>query len=204
MAADILLYKATHVPVGHDQKQHLELARDLAFRFNHQTKTDFFPAPDPLILGPMPRVMSLRDGTVKMSKSDPSVYSRIDLTDTPDEIRLKIQKAKTDGGLMPETIEEMNQRPEVLNLLTLYSAVTDTDLSTAVSLFSSKTFSPFKEALTEALIETLSPIRSTIFRLLEDRKHLEDILKYGTDRAQEVAHPNLLMVKRLLGLPVFD
>lgn len=201
MTADILLYRATHVPVGHDQKQHLELARDIAVRFNNQFNVDFFPSPEPMILGPIPRVMSLRDGLTKMSKSDTSGFSRIELADDEDTIRLKIQKAKTDGGPMPDTVDQMKNRPEILNLMTLYAALTHKDLSASLEEFSGKNFSTLKEKLSEALIETLAPIRDNMTRLLKDTSHLENILKQGIIQARNLAEPTLQATKEIMGLP---
>ncbi len=200
MAADILLYKATHVPVGDDQKQHLELARDIAGAFNRAFKTDFFPFPEPMIMGPAPRVMSLRDGQSKMSKSDISDYSRIKLTDSADIIKLKIQKAKTDPDLLPGTAQELEARPEARNLLTIYAALTDQSLEKVCQTFEGASFSKLKEGLVEALVTTLVPIGDEIQKLMQDRQMLLDLLKKGSVHAQALAHTHMAAVKDLVGL----
>src|SRR5437762_6580300 len=156
MAADILVYKATHVPVGEDQKQHLELARDIAGAFNRRYERDFFPLPEPQIFGPATRVMSLRDGTKKMSKSDTSDYSRINMTDDADQIALKIRRAKTDPEPLPHTIAALEKRPEADNLITIYAALADISRAEAVERFAGQPFSRFKEALTEVAVAKLA------------------------------------------------
>ena len=159
MAADILLYKSTHVPVGDDQKQHLELARDIAQKFNNDFNcNNFFPIPEPLIQKKLSRVMSLRDGTKKMSKSEESNYSRIDLQDSADEINKKIKKAKTDSLPIPGNIEELKNRPEALNLLNIYSFITNSDLEKILENMAGKDFSKFKNELSDALVATICPI----------------------------------------------
>jgi tryptophanyl-tRNA synthetase len=200
MAADILIYQATHVPVGEDQKQHLELARDLAGTFNRQFGTDFFPLPEPQIMGPATRVMSLRDGTKKMSKSDPSDYSRINMTDDADTIALKIRKAKTDPLPLPDSIEDAKARPEAENLLSIYAALTDTSLADTIAQFAGKEFSRFKETLAEVSVEKLAPIADARARILSDVGALDAILRRGAERANAIAQPNLAAIKDLVGL----
>ncbi len=196
-AADILLYKATHVPVGEDQKQHLELARDIAGAFNRHVGKDYFPLPEPLITKEAARVMSLRDGTKKMSKSDPSDMSRIHLDDAPEEIQQKIQKAKSD---MVEGISyDVENRPEVANLLTLYSAVTGKTVEQAVNECSSMQFSAFKKLLADALIAHLEPIREEYRKLLLNPGHLDSILSIGAERAYSIAETHMVEVRELIG-----
>lgn len=204
MAADILLYKATHVPVGEDQKQHLELARDIAGAFNRYYKADgFFPLPEPQILGEATRVMSLRDGTKKMSKSDESEYSRINLTDDADTIALKIRKAKTDPEPLPETVEELEKRAEANNLVTIYAALSDTNRAAVLAQFGGQQFSAFKGALADLSVAKLAPIAGEMNRLLGDRAELDRILKKGADRAGEIAARTVNEVKDLVGLVRF-
>ncbi len=200
MAADILLYKATHVPVGDDQKQHLELARDIAQKFNNDFKNDnFFPIPEPLIQKKISRVMSLRDGKKKMSKSEESDYSRINLGDSEDEIKKKIKKAKTDSLPIPEKTEDLKNRPEALNLLTIYSSVTDSTLEKTLKEMNGKDFSKFKENLSDALISTICPIGKKIQDLRKDKSYLLKILKEGSNRAREVSEHNLNKIKEIVG-----
>lgn len=199
MAADILLYKATHVPVGEDQKQHLELARDLAGAFNRHYKVDCFPLPDPLILGPATRVMSLKDGTAKMSKSDPSDYSRIHLADSAETIALKIRKAKTDPFPLAGTPTELKERPEALNLLNIYGALTHTPLATACEHFEGKSFSALKTELTDLLVAAFKPIWQKKEEFMKDPTYLDTILKAGTHKAAELAYHTLTEVKNIIG-----
>jgi tryptophanyl-tRNA synthetase len=203
MAADILLYKSTHVPVGDDQKQHIELARDIASSFNNMFTSDedddFFNLPEPQIIGEATRVMSLRDGTKKMSKSDASVASRINLTDTAEEISNKIKKAKTDPHPLPDTIEELKDRPEAHNLMNIYSSLSDQTLEKALTEFSGKGFSYFKPRLIDLAIETLSPISREMRSLLKYRNEIDKILKNGEQKAKEIAEPVLKDVKNLVG-----
>ena len=203
MAADILLYKATHVPVGEDQKQHIELARDIASAFNSmftkENEEDFFSLPEPQILGTATRVMSLRDGTKKMSKSDVSDASRINLTDTKEQISNKIKKAKTDPYPLPETLDELKSRPEALNLLNIYAALSSQTISITLEQFSGKGFSDFKPLLIELAVETLSPISSEMRVLLKDTKEIDKILKIGEEKAKNIAEPVLKKVKNLVG-----
>ena len=204
MAADILLYKATHVPVGDDQKQHIELARDIASSFNNMfnldNKNNFFSLPEPQIFGPATRVMSLRDGTKKMSKSDPSDASRINLTDTKEEISSKIKKAKTDPNPLPETVDELKKRPEAFNLLNIYSSLSNQTLDKTVENFVGQGFSHFKPKLIELAVENLNPISSEMRYLLKDTKAIDKILKTGEIKARQIAEPVLQEVKSLVGL----
>ncbi len=199
MAADILTYKATHVPVGEDQKQHLELARDIAGAFNRRYGVDFFPLPEPQILGEATRVMSLRDGSKKMSKSDLSDMSRINMTDTAEIIAQKIRKAKTDPDALPSNPDELAARPEADNLLTLYAALTDTTKRAAVARFAGTQFSLLKSELTEAAVETLAPIAARMTALMSDTAALDAILRDGADKADAIAQPILADVKKLVG-----
>jgi tryptophanyl-tRNA synthetase len=199
MAADILTYKATHVPVGEDQKQHLELARDIAGAFNRRYGVEFFPLPEPQILGEATRVMSLRDGTKKMSKSDLSDMSRINMTDTPELIAQKIRKAKTDPDALPSTPDQLEGRPEADNLLTLYAALTDTSKRAAVARFAGTQFSLLKSELTEAAVETLGPIAARMNALMGDAAALDTILRDGAEKANAIAQPILAEAKQLVG-----
>ena len=206
MAADILLYKATHVPVGEDQKQHIELARDIASSFNNMFSNDndkdFFTLPEPQILGQATRVMSLRDGTKKMSKSDSSDASRINLTDTKEEIAYKIKKAKTDPYPLPETVKDLNERPEALNLLNIYASLSNQTIDQTLSQFSGKGFSSFKPELIDLAIETLNPISSEMRKLLDNTAEIEKILRDGADNARKIAKPVLKHVKELIGFVI--
>ncbi len=200
MAADILAYKATHVPVGEDQKQHLELTRDIAQKFNNDFGVpEFFPLTEPLILGEATRVMSLRDGSKKMSKSDPSDYSRINLTDDADAIALKIRKAKTDPLPMPEAESEAETRPEVDNLLGIYAALSDRPRSEILAEFAGKEFSFFKKALTDLAVEKLGPINADMKRLMGDAGYVETVLRDGAERANAIAEPILREVYDIVG-----
>ncbi len=200
MAADILLYKATHVPVGDDQKQHLELARDIAQKFNKDFKTEnFFPLPEPLIQKKISRVMSLRDGKKKMSKSEDSNYSRIDLKDTEDEIKKKIKKAKTDSLPIPEKTSELINRPEALNLLNIYSFLTKSNLENTLKLMSGKDFSKFKDELADVIISIICPIGKKIDTLKKDKAYLSKVLKDGNDKARLIAEKNMKEVREIVG-----
>ena len=200
MAADILLYDATHVPVGHDQKQHLELCRDIAQRFNSDFNVpDFLKTPEPLIQKNFSRIMSLKDGTKKMSKSDPSDLSRINLTDDKDQIINKIKKAKTDPLPMPEDIEELKERLEAKNLLGIYSSLTNSTLQNSVKNFSGKNFSEFKEQLAEELVNKIEPISNEIKKLLEDKKFLDEILLDGVEKANIIASKKIERIKEIVG-----
>ena len=200
MAADILAYKATHVPVGEDQRQHLELTRDIAQKFNHDFGREIFPLTEPLILGDATRVMSLRDGTKKMSKSDASEYSRINLTDSPDAIAQKIRRAKTDPQPLPESEEELEARPEADNLLTIYAALADISRAQAVSRFAGKPFSAFKDELTELAVEKLGPIANEMRRLTADPGAVDAILRQGAEKARALSAPVLREVYEAVGL----
>jgi tryptophanyl-tRNA synthetase len=199
MAADIHAYHATRVPVGDDQRQHLELANDIAQKFNHDYGVDFFPNIEPVILGPAARVMSLRDGTKKMSKSDPSDQSRINLNDDADTIALKIRRAKTDPMPLPSDVEELAERPEARNLVGIYAALADTDHASVLKNHGGQGFGPFKNALTELLVEKLTPIASETSRLLSDQGALIDLLRLGAERAAGLADPIVREAERLVG-----
>ena len=201
MAADILLYDATHVPVGHDQKQHLELCRDIAQRFNSDFNVpDFLKTPEPLIQKQFSRIMSLKDGTKKMSKSDQSDLSRINLTDDKDLIVNKIKKAKTDSMPMPSIKEDLNKRPETDNLLGIYSSLSNQDLEQSKNEFNGKNFSEFKEKLSDLLVEKISPISKEIKRLLNDAKYLDNILLEGSQKADRMASVKIKEIKRIIGI----
>ena len=200
MAADILLYDATHVPVGNDQKQHLELCRDIAQKFNNDFKApDFLKVPEPLIQKQFSRIMSLKDGLKKMSKSDPSDLSRINLTDDKDEIINKIKKAKTDPLKMPEIEDTLEKRPEVENLLGIYSSLLNQDLDKSKKEFKGKNFSEFKDRLSDLLIEKILPISKEIKRLLNDKKHLDNILLEGSVKAETISSKKIAKIKELMG-----
>jgi tryptophanyl-tRNA synthetase len=201
MAADILLYKASHVPVGADQKQHLELSRDIALKFNKDFNCEnFFPLPEPLILKNISRVMSLRDGTKKMSKSEESDYSRINLKDSSDEIAKKTKKAKTDSLPIPESEKELEKRPEALNLLNIFAYVTKTTLKDVLKTMAGKEFSYFKNELSEALIAEISPVGKKIQDLMNNEDHLVAILKKGKEKAHIKAEENLKKIREIVGL----
>jgi tryptophanyl-tRNA synthetase len=208
MAADVLLYRATHVPVGDDQKQHLELARDIAQKFNsdfaefceRQGYPDgFFPLPEPMISGPATRIMSLRDGTKKMSKSEPSDMSRINLTDSADEIARKLKKAKTDPEPLPSDVEGLKDRPEADNLVGIYAALAKTDKASILKEFGGSQFSKFKPALVELAVEKLAPIASEMKRIADDRAYIDEVLKDGGARANEIASKHLRVIKDIVG-----
>ncbi len=199
MAADILAYKGTHVPVGEDQKQHLELARDIAQKFNSDYGVEFFPITEPLILGTATRVMSLRDGKNKMSKSDPSDYSRINFTDGPDEIAKKIRKAKTDPEPLPGEARGLEGRPEAANLVGIYAALSDKSVEQALADVGGKQFSEFKQILSELCVEVLGPIGNEMKRLVAEPQHIDAILRDGADRARETSRPILEEVKDIVG-----
>ena len=200
MAADILVYKATHVPVGEDQKQHLELARDIAQKFNNDFgAADFFPLPEPVITGAATRVMSLRDGTKKMSKSDESDASRINLTDDADAIAGKIRRAKTDPLPLPSSKEELAGRPEAENLLNIYAALAEKDRDAVIAEFAGQPFSSFKNALAEMTIVQLTPMASEMRRLLADPAEIDRILKAGAQKARAIATPVMDEVKKRVG-----
>jgi len=200
MAADIIGYKATHVPVGEDQKQHVELARDIAGAFNRRYEVDFFPLPEPQIFGEATRVMSLRDGTKKMSKSDTSDYSRINMTDDADAIALKVRRAKTDPEPLPDTIAALEQRPEADNLVGIYAALADLTREEALRRFAGRNFSAFKEELSAVAVELLGRIGGEMRRLMADPGHIDTVLRHGAERAAEIAVPILREVQDITGL----
>ena len=218
MAADILLYRATHVPVGDEQKQHLELTRDIAQKFNidfsgrirdagvgvdmmvgEEKVSGFFPMTEPLIEGPAPRVMSLRDGSKKMSKSDPSDLSRINLDDDADTIAKKIRKAKTDPAPLPETLEELEGRPEAQNLLGIYAALSDRTRKDVLEEYAGQQFSVFKPALVDLAVNVLAPITAEMSRLMNDPSHIDGILKDGSARANVLAEKTMTDVREIIG-----
>jgi len=200
MAADILLYKATHVPVGEDQKQHLELARDIAGAFNRRYGVEFFPLPEPQIFGAGTRVMSLRDGTKKMSKSDTSDYSRLNMTDAADAIALKIKKAKTDPQPLPATEKEAEARPEADNLLGIYAALAGIDKPAAIARFAGKNFSAFKDELAGVASEMLGRVGAEMKRLMADPGYIDGVLHRGAARANAIAAPILRETFDIMGL----
>jgi tryptophanyl-tRNA synthetase len=199
MAADILVYKASHVPVGEDQKQHLELARDIAQKFNIDFNKVVFPLPEPVIRGPGMRVMSLRDGTKKMSKSDESDYSRIAMTDTRDSIALKFQKARTDALPLPATEAELEGRPEAANLINIYAALSDRTQAEVLTETAGLQFSGFKSKLTELAVSVLGPINAEMKRLMDDPAELDRILARGAEKASAIAEPVLDEVYEAVG-----
>ncbi len=209
MAADVLLYKATHVPVGEDQKQHLELMRDIAVKFNHDFGIELFPVPEPLIMGTATRVMSLRDGAKKMSKSDPSDMSRIKMTDSADEIQKKIRKATTDTELLPgpgvldeagELNEEVRKgRPEAFNLLNIYAALANQSLTEVLGNFEGKGFGDFKKAMVDLAVSELGPIGDEVSLLMDDHAAVDSVLRDGAERANALAEPILEEVKKTVG-----
>ena len=200
MAADILLYDSTHVPVGDDQKQHLELCRDIAQKFNNDFKAEnFFKVPEPLIQKEFSRIMSLKDGTKKMSKSELSDLSRINLTDSSDEIINKIKKAKTDPLPMPSSNDELNKRPEAKNLIGIYSSLTDLTLEKSINEFSERNFSEFKEKLSQVLVEKISPISKEIKKLLNEKSFLDEILVKGYEKANEQASLKIKKIYEIVG-----
>ena len=201
MAADILIYKATHVPVGEDQKQHLELTRDIAKKFNNDFKCgDYFPLVEPLIPKEIPRVMSLRDGKKKMSKSEDSDYSRINLKDDKDLIDQKIKKAKTDNDPIPSQTSELKNRHEAANLISIYASINSVNVSQVLKEFGGKNFSTFKSKLSESVVETICPIGKEIKKLLKDKSYLNGILEKGAKRADLIAKANLKEIYEIVGL----
>ena len=200
MAADILLYDATHVPVGDDQKQHLELCRDIAQKFNHEYKIDnFFKIPEPLIQKEFSRIMSLKDGQKKMSKSELSDLSRINLTDDKDQIVNKIKKAKTDTLPIPSSIEELNNRPEAKNLIGIYSNLIGVKLDESIKIFSGKNFSEFKDSLSEVLIDRIFPISVEINKLMREKEYLDKILEKGSLKANQIASNKIREIHKIVG-----
>lgn len=199
-AADILLYQSTHVPVGEDQKQHLELARDIAGAFNRNYEQDYFTLPEPVITKESARIMSLRDGTAKMSKSDPSDYSRINLIDDDETIRLKIRKAKTDSEPIGETAQSMEHRPEALNLLNIMSALSDESIDALLSKYKGATFSTVKQDLAELTISVIAPIRARMQELIANPAQIDQALIRGANRARALAQENMKGVYNLIGI----
>ncbi len=200
MAADILVYKATHVPVGEDQKQHLELSRDIAQSFNQRFGVDYFPLPEPEILGPTPRVMSLRDGTKKMSKSDESDLSRINMMDDADSIATKVRKAKTDPEPIPASTDGFESRPEAGNLLRIYSALADQNIDAVLAEWGGKMFGEFKKAMTEVAVAKLAPISEHMKRLMSDPAELDRILKRGNEKASALAEAHMREIHEIMGI----
>ncbi len=199
MAADILLYKGTHVPVGEDQKQHLELARDIAQKFNNDFGVDFFPVVEPLIFGAATRVMSLRDGASKMSKSDPSDLSRINMTDDADAIAKKIRKAKTDPDALPTGPDQFEGRPEAANLMGIYASLADLEIAEVCNKFGGLQFSAFKQDLADLAVETLAPVQGEMRRLMDDPAHVDAVIADGVERARAIAEPVLAEVHDIVG-----
>lgn len=203
-AADILAFKATHVPVGEDQKQHLELSRDIAAKFNRDFgepagHPNFFPEPEPLIKGPGARVMSLRDGTKKMSKSDPSDASRINLTDDADTIAKKIRKAKTDTGHVPETLEELDGRPDIANLVGIYAALADLSDAEVLARHAGSQFGPFKAALADVAVDALQPVTERMRQFQDDPDELDRLMAKAAQSAREISDPIMADVRRIIG-----
>ena len=199
MAADILAYKATHVPVGEDQKQHLELTRDIAQSFNSTYGVDFFPLPEPQIFGSATRVMSLRDGTKKMSKSDESDYSRINMTDGADEIAQKIRKARTDPDPLPGTVDGLAERPEALNLVSIYAALEDIEIDQVIQEYQGQGFSTFKKALADLAVVRLGPVGNEMKRLTAESGEIDKVLADGTERATQLSRPIVAEVREIMG-----
>lgn len=199
MAADILAYRATHVPVGDDQKQHLELARDIAQKFNNDFGVDFFPIIEPVIMGAATRVMSLRDGSAKMSKSDPSDNSRINMVDDVDTIVKKIRKAKTDPEPLPTSKEGLEDRPEAANLMSIFAALSDSTIEDVIRKYGDQQFSTFKQDLADLAVENLSPIQNDMRRLVADTDYVDGILREGAGRARALTEPIIRDVHEILG-----
>ncbi|MBK0327117.1 tryptophan--tRNA ligase [Rhodobacteraceae bacterium F11138] len=200
MAADILVYHATHVPVGEDQKQHLELTRDIAAKFNHDYGVDFFPITEPVIEGTATRVMSLRDGSKKMSKSDPSDMSRINMTDDADTIAKKIRKAKTDPEPLPDTVDALKDRPEARNLVNIYAALDNCTQADVLATYGGKQFGTFKPALADLAVARMSPITQEMARLMDDPAEIDRILALGAVRAREITTPILRQTYDIIGM----
>ncbi|MGR3474013.1 MAG: tryptophan--tRNA ligase, partial [Sulfitobacter sp.] len=200
MAADILIYHATHVPVGEDQKQHLELTRDIAAKFNHDYGVDFFPLTEPVIEGAATRVMSLRDGSKKMSKSDPSPASRINLTDDADTIAKKFRKAKTDPDALPSEAEGLKDRPEARNLVNIYAALSDQTIDQVLAEVGGQQFGTFKPALAELAVSKMGPITAEMQRLMADEPEIDRILARGAEQAREITAPILKRTYEIVGM----
>ena len=200
MAADILIYHATHVPVGEDQKQHVELTRDIAAKFNHDYGVDFFPLSEPVIEGAATRVMSLRDGSKKMSKSDPSDASRINMTDDADTIAQKIRKAKTDPEALPSEAEGLKDRPEARNLVNIYAALSEQSIDQVLAQVGGQQFSQFKPLLSDLAVAKLAPISGEMARLMQDPAEIDRILGQGAERARAIAAPILARTYEIVGM----
>ncbi|MFV0293026.1 MAG: tryptophan--tRNA ligase [Paracoccus sp. (in: a-proteobacteria)] len=200
MAADILAYHTTHVPVGEDQKQHLELTRDIAAKFNHDYDVDFFPMPEPVIEGPATRVMSLRDGSKKMSKSDPSDMSRINLTDDADTIAQKFRKARTDAEPLPSSMEGLKDRPEARNLINIYAALSGETQNAVLGRFEGQGFGAFKPALAEVAVSVLSPISTRMGEFLSDPAEIDRILGIGAGKAETISAPIVARTREIMGM----
>ena len=200
MAADILVYHATHVPVGEDQKQHVELTRDIAAKFNHDYGVEFFPVTEPVIEGAATRVMSLRDGSKKMSKSDPSDMSRINMTDDADAIAQKIRKARTDPDALPSEVDGLKDRPEARNLVNIFAAMSDSTVEAVLADVGGKQFSEFKPLLADLAVAKLSPISSEMARLMEHQDEIDKILARGAERARALAAPILKQTYEIVGM----
>ncbi|SDE86154.1 tryptophanyl-tRNA synthetase [Paracoccus isoporae] len=200
MAADILAYHTTHVPVGEDQKQHVELTRDIAAKFNHDYGVEFFPLPEPVIEGPATRVMSLRDGTKKMSKSDPSDMSRINLTDDADTIAQKFRKARTDAEPLPGSMAALTDRPEARNLVNIYAALSGETQDAVLSRFEGKGFGDFKPALADVAVATLAPISARMSEFLADPAEIDRILGQGAARAEQISAPIVARTREIMGM----
>ena len=200
MAADVLLYKATHVPVGDDQRQHLELARDIATKFNNDYGVEVFPLPEPMISVAAPRIMSLRDATAKMSKSNPSDMTRVNLNDSDDDIAQKFRKAKTDPEPLPDSVDGLEERPEARNLVTIYAALSDITPAEVLAQYGGQGFGQFKPALADLAVAKLGPIRDRLARLLDDRAEVVRVLERGAERARAIAGPVLREAQDAMGL----
>ncbi|MFZ7091574.1 tryptophan--tRNA ligase [Primorskyibacter sp. 2E233] len=200
MAADILIYHATHVPVGEDQKQHVELTRDIAIKFNHDFGVDFFPVTEPVIEGAATRVMSLRDGSKKMSKSDPSDMARINMTDDADAIASKIRKARTDPDALPSEADGLSERPEARNLVNIYAALADMTVDEVLRDVGGKQFSEFKPMLSDLAVAKLAPISTEMARLMQAPDEIDAILHRGSERAREIAAPILARTYEIVGM----
>ena len=199
MAADILLYHATHVPVGDDQKQHVELTRDIAAKFNHDFKSDFFPITEPVIEGPAARIMNLRDGTKKMSKSGESDMERINMTDDADRIAKKFKKAKTDPEPLPETLAGLKDRPEARNLVDIYAALNDQTSEAVIGEYAGAGWGKFKPALADLAVAKLAPISAEMARLMDDPAEIDGVLAKGADKARAIAEPILARTYDIVG-----
>ena len=202
MAADVLLYNATHVPVGDDQKQHLELARDIAAKFNLDYKVDLFTQPEPMVSAAAPRIMSLRDAATKMSKSNPSEQARVNLVDDDETIAAKFRKAKSDADALPDTVAGLADRPEAKNLVTIYAALADSTPDRVIADYAGQGFGTFKPALADLAVATLGPIRDRMLRLLDDRAEVSRLLDRGAEKARDLAAPTLLAAQRAMGLQI--